>query len=62
MSNYINCLRKDPFSSFSQLNIDTPFYKNILFPIITALVKPLEGKQIKHSSQEYSITMFIDAL
>ena len=62
MSNYTNCLRKDPFSSFSQLNIDLPFYKNVLVPILNALIKPLEGKRIEHSSQEYSMTMFIDAL
>jgi hypothetical protein len=62
MANYTNWLRKDPFSSFSQLNIDLPFYKNVLLPILNALIKPLEGDRIKHSSQEYSITMFIDAL
>jgi hypothetical protein len=62
MANYTNCLRKDPFSSFSQLTIDATFYKKILNPIINTLVKPLERKRIQHSSQEYSITMFLNAL
>jgi len=62
MSKYNNFLRNDPFSSFSQLNIDPFFYKNIMVSIIKSLCKPLQGNKIEHSSQEYSITMFFNGL
>jgi hypothetical protein len=60
--NYKKYLRKDPFSSFSQLTIDHFFYKKVLIPILNSLVKPKESERIEHSSQEYSIVMFLNAL
>jgi len=62
MVKYKNYLRKDPFSPFSQLNIDPKFYKNILVPIIKSFAEPDQDKSIKHSSEEFSITMFLNAL
>jgi len=62
MTKYINYLRNDPFSPFSQLNIDAKFYKNILVPIIKSFAEPHQDKRIEHSSEEFSITMFLNAL
>lgn len=62
MAKYKNYLRKDPFSPFSQLNIDPKFYKNILVPIIKSFAEPGQDKRIEHSSEEFSITMFLNAL
>jgi hypothetical protein len=62
MAKYTNYLRKDPFSSFSQLHIDPSFYKKVVVPIINALNKPLKSQRIEHSSQEYSITTILGAL
>ena len=62
MAKYKNYLRKDPFFPFSQLNIDPMFYKNILVPIIKSFAKPGQDKRIKHTSEEFSITMFLNAL
>ena len=62
MAKYKNYLRKDPFSPFSQLNIDPKFYKNLLVPIIKSFTVPGQDKRIKHSSEEFSITMFLNAL
>lgn len=62
MAKYKNYLRKDPFSPFSQLNIDSKFYKNIVFPILNSFSKSEEENGTKHSSEEYSITMFLNAL
>ena len=62
MSLYKNYLRKDPFSSFSQLNINPSFYKNVLDPILQSFSKPIHGHGTEHLSSEYSIAMFINAL
>ena len=62
MAKYKNYLRKDPFSPFSQLNIDPMFYKNILVPIIKSFAKPSQDKRVEYSSEEFSITMFLNAL
>jgi len=62
MAKYKNYLRKDPFSPFSQLNIDSKFYKNIVFPILNSFSKSEQENGTKHSSEEYSITMFLNAL
>lgn len=62
MTKYKNYLRKDPFSPFSQLNMDSIFYKNLLFSIINSFIIPTQESRIKHSGEEYSITMFLNAL
>jgi hypothetical protein len=62
MTKYNNYLRNDPFSPFSQLNIDQKFYKNLLVPIIKSFAVFGQDKRIKHSSEEFSITMFLNAL
>jgi hypothetical protein len=62
MAKYKNYLRKDPFSPFSQLNIDPKFYKNLLVPIIKSFTVPRQDKRIEHSSEEFSITMLLNAL
>jgi len=62
MVKYKNYLRKDPFSPFSQVNIEQKFYKNILVPIIKSFAEPHQDKRSKHSSEEFSITMFLNAL
>lgn len=62
MTKYNNYLRKDPFSSFSQLNIEPFFYKNVLVPIIKSLYNPIQNQNTAHLYQEYSITTFINAL
>jgi len=62
MAKYINYLRKDPFSPFSQLNIEPSFYKKVMGPIINGLYKPLNHQKTEHFSQEYALTIFLDAL
>ena len=62
MSIYKNYLPKDPFSPFSQLNIDSRFYKNIMVPVIKSFSKPVQDNGNKHSSEEFSIAMFLNAL
>jgi len=62
MAKYKNYLRKDPFFPFSQLNIDPKFYKNILVPIIKSFSEPAKYERNEHSSEEFSITMFLNAL
>ncbi len=62
MSVYKNYLSKDSFSSFSQLNIDQPFYKMILIPLLGSISKPVEGRGTEHKSEEFSILMFLNAL
>jgi len=62
MSKYINCLRKDPFSPFSQLYADPSFYKKVVGPIINGLNRPLNHQKREHRSQEYALTILLDAL
>lgn len=62
MTKHNNYLRKDPFSPFSQVNIDGKFYKNLLDPIIKSLSMPGKDKKSKHSSQEFAITMLLNGL
>ena len=62
MTKYNNYLRKDPFSPFSQLNIEPKFYKNILVPIINSFAEPYQDKRTEHSSEEFSLVMFLNAL
>ena len=62
MVKYKNYLRKDPFSPFYQLNIDIKFYKNILVPIIKSFSEPAKYERNEYSSEEFSITMFLNAL
>ncbi len=62
MTKYNNYLRNDPFSPFSQLNIDAKFYKNLLVPIIKTFTLQGKDERSKHSSEEFSITMFLNAL
>ncbi len=59
---YNTYLRKDPFSSFSQLTTNPSFYKNVLNPILLSFSKPIQGHGTEHLSPEYSIAMFINAL
>jgi len=62
MSLYRNYLLNDPFSSFSQLNIDQAFYKKIVIPLLSSFSKPLRGHGTEHRSEEFSIVMFLNAL
>lgn len=62
MRKFINYLQNDPFLPFSQLNNDTTFYKKIMVPIIKSFALPDQGKRRVHSSEEFSITMFLNAL
>lgn len=62
MTKYNNYLRNDPFSPFSQVNIDAKFYKNLLVPIIKTFSVPGKGERSKHSSEEFSVTMLLNAL
>lgn len=62
MTVYKNYLRNDPFSSFSQLNIDQSFYKKIVTPLLNSFSKSLEGHGTEHRCEEFSIILFLNAL
>jgi hypothetical protein len=62
MALYKNYLQNNQFSSFSQLNIDPIFYKNILILIIESLYKHDKNQGSDHLGYEFSTTTFINAL
>ena len=62
MANKNNYLWKNPRSSFSQLNMDAEFYKNFLVKIIKSYCKPRRERSDGHSSEEFPIVTFFNAL
>ncbi|MHA1757057.1 MAG: hypothetical protein ACTSVV_09820 [Promethearchaeota archaeon] len=62
MTKYYNYLQNESLSSFSQLNIDDKFYKNILVPIINSFKLSEEIKRKKHLTGEFSTVIFLNAL
>ncbi len=62
MINKNNYLWKNPRSSFSQLNMDAKFYKNILVKIIKSYCKPRRERYDGHSSEEFPIVTLFNAL
>ncbi|MHA1343411.1 MAG: hypothetical protein ACTSQG_05460 [Promethearchaeota archaeon] len=57
-----NYLWKNPYSSFSQLNMDAKFNKNFLVQIIKSFSKPIRKRYDGHSSEEFPIVTLFNAL
>ena len=62
MANKNNYLWKNPRVSFSQLHMDAEFYKNFLVKIIKSYCKPRRERSDGHSSEEFPIVTFFNAL
>lgn len=62
MVNKNNCVWNDPYSSFSQLNMDDAFFKNLLVRIINSFSKPIRTRYDGHESVEFPIVTFFNAL
>jgi len=62
MLNKNNYFRKNPYSSFSQLNMDATFYKNLLVKIIKSYCKPRRERYDGHSSEKFPIVTLFNAL
>ena len=62
MTNKNNHLWKNPCSSFSQLNMDTKFYKNFFIKIIKSYCKPKRERYDGHSTEEFPIVTLFNAL
>ena len=62
MSSKNNYFRKNPCSSFSQLNMDAKFYKNLLVKIIKSYCKPRRERYDGHSSETFPIVTLFNAL
>ncbi|MHA1252237.1 MAG: hypothetical protein ACTSRP_19785 [Candidatus Helarchaeota archaeon] len=62
MLNKNNYLWKNPYFSFSKLNMDAKFNKNFLVQIIKSFSEPIRKRYDRHSSEEFPIVTLFNAL